>query len=276
MLLCSSAVLAALAASGFGSVFAQSSSLGFSSKCASAFVNMSSSPNAECLDIPGILEIVSANGSILSPVSDWLSSLCTLSACTNNSLAVLATSLTEGCSTELLELSAPSDPTTYLQGYYRVLRDIGCLRNTSDGGFCATDRIEESQNKTQTDYTVANAFAFLSELFANGTGILLPPQEPCDDCSKATLDLVFSEVPWTISKTGNTTISNTCGSSFLDGTEPADILEISPSSNTSSTNATGTSTASGTTRPNGAYRPFTPWDGLTSLAGFGVFFAALL
>jgi len=99
--------------------------------------------------------------------------------------------------------------------YPRLLTWPSCTHSNSEGGFCSTDRIEESQNKSGTNYTTTNAFAFLPELFTSGLAVLLPPQTACDNCSKATLNLILSEAPWNISNTENTTISDTCGSSFL-------------------------------------------------------------
>src|SRR5712671_5451453 len=103
-------------------------SLNISSECASALTKLEISSDAQCLDISGVIGLFSTNGSVLSVTNKWLSTLCNQTACTNSSLAAVVTALTEGCSTELSELSAPSNLTTYVRGNYRILRDIGCLR----------------------------------------------------------------------------------------------------------------------------------------------------
>ncbi|KAH9957901.1 hypothetical protein BC827DRAFT_1222200 [Russula dissimulans] len=244
--------------------------LGVSSQCQSSLAGIVSSPDAQCINAAGLAPIFlgDSNTSVVPPLNTWLTGFCSKDACSNHTLAALVTNLTNGCSSDLsaLGLTNPNtNLTSTVQQFYPTVRQVLCLQDNSTHQFCAVDALYDIQNQTGT-ISINNIFPLVPQIFWGGLPARgLSPSVTCNNCTKTAYNIIISNVPKAITSDENTTISNQCGPSFIDGKNPAGISQT----------ATGNSLphASG---QSGAFRSLALWDGLMILAGLGIFSTVLL
>jgi len=224
----SAVVFATLASFSFLSVLAlpsRSIDLSVSSQCQSSLAGIASSSDAQCINAAGLVPIFlgDSNASVVPPLNTWLTGFCSKDACSNQTLAALVTNLTNGCSSDLSTLglaNSNTNLTSTVQQFYPTVRQILCLQDNSTHQFCAVDALYDIQNATGT-ISINNIFPVLPQIFWGGLPVLgLPPKITCNNCTKTAYNIIVSNVPNSITSDENTTISNQCGSSFIDGKKP--------------------------------------------------------
>jgi len=269
MLFRPSVIFASLITSGIVSVFAQSGQ-SISAQCQSRLADIVASPDAQCINAAGLAPIFvgSSNTSVVGPIDTWLNGMCPKDACSNQTLAAFVTNITQGCSSDFSSLGLNNDSipsvTSTVQTYYPTVRQILCLKDNSTGQLCSVDQLYGIQNSTGT-VTAGNIFNFLTQVFTGGLPILgVERSLSCNNCTKEAYNIAISNVPQIITSSANSSISNQCGASFIDGNTPSGISQT----------ATGNSLPD--TNKSGALKSFALWDGLAILSGLGVFLMVLL
>jgi len=213
MLFFASTLIAALATLGIVPVFAQS----ISSQCLSTLTSIATSSDAQCLNAAGLVPIfLNASADTVVPsINTWLTGMCSRSACSNQTLATLVTNVTNGCSSDLSPLGLDvQDITTTVQRFYPTVRQILCLYDNSTNELCAVEGLYDIYNKTGTN----NISTIVAPIFSE-------QDLACSNCSKAAYNIVLSNVPEVITSSVNSSVSNQCGVSFLDGRTPAGITQ---------------------------------------------------
>jgi len=160
--------------------------------------------------------VTAANGtSLVKPIDDWLTSMCSAPACTNDNLAVIVNALTSGCAAELTALKLPTDSASLLEVFkvgYPIFRKIACLKH--GGTFCITEtltNIEKVAGPVAPDTIHAIFSTPPNEIPA---GII------CTDCIKETYNLLSPVIKEPAYKSF---FQSKCGDSFVDGKVPSDI-----------------------------------------------------
>ncbi|KAF9012439.1 hypothetical protein BDQ17DRAFT_1232492 [Cyathus striatus] len=224
MLLSLSFTLATLA------IYASAQSL--SSECTSALLGIASNPDAsKCLTPSPLLSIAtSPNASVITPVDNWLTSMCAAQACSNDTLAAVLTNVTAGCQTELAGTGLTTDTVSSIipivQTFYPAVREIVCLKDGNTN--CVTQTLTNLQSVTGT-LTLSEISALISNPPTN-----LPSNVTCTNCVKAAYNIVNQTAPSLVSDV-TSSLQSQCGTSFLDGATPSSIVQ--------SASASGASTA---------------------------------
>jgi hypothetical protein len=147
------------------------------------------------------------------------------------------TNVTSGCGTELASLigtSTTSQLISIVQEAYPTVRQIACLENTSNNDeLCVTETLTNIQTTTGT-LTLSS----VSNLLFGGSNVSLPSNTTCTSCTKAAYNLANKNFPGLVSGEKNA-IEQTCGQSFVDGTDPSGISETANSNAFSATSSTG-------------------------------------
>ncbi|KAI0253988.1 hypothetical protein BJV78DRAFT_1187757 [Lactifluus subvellereus] len=271
MLLYPLTVIATLATSG---VFAlPSSAVTVSPQCQLSLAAIAASPDAQCLNAAGVLPIflTGQGASIVGPINTWLTGLCSKDACSNQTLSTVVFNITQGCSSDLgISSSNVLNITTSVEQFYPTARQILCLNDTSDKQLCAVDQLYSIQNSTGT-ITVDNFLSLVPQIITAGLPVGDQPQNmSCNNCTKEAYNIILANDPQAITSGANSSISNKCGASFLDGKTPGGISQTATKSTLPKTSGEGNGNG------NGPLRPLPLWDGFTIVAGLGVFLAALL
>ncbi|OJT09268.1 hypothetical protein TRAPUB_14265 [Trametes pubescens] len=257
------AVAAALVA---GLQMSGSSAQSLSTQCQAALATIVGNSDASCLNAQALIGLVvstssTTNTSIVPTVNSWLTGMCSRPACTNATLATVVSTVTSGCSTELGELGLSdvdsSSLTALVQSAYPTVRQVACLGDTSSNNtLCVTETLNNLEPYTGT-LTVSNIEAVASQIVA-GTVPNVPSNVTCTDCTKAAFNLVEQNFNGLLSGFSSD-VSTTCGSSFIDGTQPASVTQLASNS-----------TASAAATSNAAAGMFTAQFGFAPLAGVAV------
>ncbi|KAH9945679.1 hypothetical protein B0H21DRAFT_709268 [Amylocystis lapponica] len=202
-----------------------------SSQCQSTLASVALSSDASCLDGTGLVALVAmgSNSSVVGPVTSWLSGMCGQPACSNATLANVINNVTSGCSSDLASLNIQSSDVSSIisavQGAYPTVRQIACLKDTSDNTLCATETLYNIQNETGT-LTTSNIESLYSQVAGGSTPSFISNSTiTCTNCTKAALNLVNQNMPGLLDADANNTISGQCGATFLNGASPAEISQ---------------------------------------------------
>jgi len=232
----------------FAALVAYTSAQSLSTQCTGALAAIAANPDANaCLAPSALLSLVtSSNSSIVTPVDNWLSSLCGASSCSNATLASIVQNATTGCSAELGSLGFTSDLTpdvvNAVQLYYPTVRNVVCLKDGNTN--CITQTLTNLQTALGVSLTLNNVIG----LIAN------PPQDKiqaivanktltCTNCIKAAYNEINHGLPLLQISSAAPALQSQCGATFTDNSTPAGISQ-SASTSTSGSNA-AQSSASG-------------------------------
>lgn len=218
-----------------------------SAQCQSTLLNISSSSEGQCLNTAGLVSVfvTSSNTSVIGPVQNWLTGLCSQGPCTNQTLATLVSDITQGCSSELSSLGITgnsSSITASVQKYYPVVREIVCLKEYVFSGA----RVPTADSPGVNIFTSNNAsqLCLIEELYniQNGTGtplttdvifspelipiLTLPQNATCNNCTKEAYNIIITKYPQVITSDTNSSISKQCGADFLS-LQPSFIRPLS-------------------------------------------------
>jgi len=184
---------------------------------------------------------------------------------------VFLSTITQGCSSDLgISSSNVQNITTSVQRYYPIARQIVCLNDTSDNQLCAVDQLYSIQNSSGT-IGIDKFFSLVPQVITAGLPVGNQPQNiSCNNCTKEAYNIILANDPQAITSSTNSSISNQCGASFLDGGTPEGISQTATQSTLPKTSGQGNGNG------NGAFRPLPLWDGITTVAGLGVFLTVLL
>ncbi|THH07016.1 hypothetical protein EW145_g3666 [Phellinidium pouzarii] len=204
--------------------------LSLSQGCQSTLVNLALSSEASCLNVAGLAPLVTAssNTSLVGPVNNWLAGACAQDLCSNQSLSDIVTNITSGCSSDLSPLgfsnSSTPDVISVVQQGYPTVREIACLKETSNNTLCVTDLLTDLQNEDGT-LSLNTIFATLPQLVVGGASDV-PSYIKCSDCVKQAYNVLKTNDPSIASQSNVTSaLTSQCGASFLDGTTPSDVAE---------------------------------------------------
>ncbi|KAF9565527.1 hypothetical protein CPC08DRAFT_747823 [Agrocybe pediades] len=227
---------------------AYASAQSLSSGCVSAIAGIAGNSDAACLNIGALVPLFTAdaNTSIVAPINNWVTGICSSAPCSNDTIAAVVKSVTDGCSTDLSAFGFNSgltgSITTLIQQYYPTARKVACLKDGNDN--CIT--------KSLTDLQSVLGPLTLSSLMTINTENL-PVNMTCTDCTKAAYNVIKTDVPSLVSDAAPS-LQSQCGASFTDGNTPSDITQ----------SASDLSSSSNSTKPSAGARNY------GAIAGLGV------
>ncbi|GAA5828852.1 hypothetical protein JCM11251_005898 [Rhodosporidiobolus azoricus] len=205
---------------------------GLSSSCASAAYSLISSDFATCSSLGSLLNVFLASGSIVTPVNNWLDTLCTSgNNCTDAAISNATNIIDQGCSAEVQSGQALITTVRTLVADFPQVRSAACLASTSNNTFCITNLLSSVQNATGTDIT----FDTVSNLDAS-TLTSIPSSAVCTDCAHALITELSPVLGGNSSSTITGAIESYCGESFTDGKIPSTVEEKTSSNSTSGDN----------------------------------------
>jgi len=174
---------------------------------------------------------------VITPVDNWLKSLCAAGSCSNSTLAKIVTTVTSGCSKQIASFGIQSvnvaDLTQTVQQAYPYVREAVCLKDTSNNTNCVTEGLTNIQTATGVTLNVNELGALVSGGYGN---ITLPSNVVCTNCVKAAYNILESADPTLIPKA---TVQADCGASFVDGNNPTGIVQTASNSTSSKSGNSG-------------------------------------
>jgi len=241
-----------------GASLVQAQSIGdmLSSSCQQALLDVAASPEADCLNIDGLVSFVvtavtSTNDSLVAPATAWLSTFCAETPCAAQALSDITTNLTTGCSDDLATLlgaDAPStaDVVSAVQTAYPTVQGIMCLAETANNTFCMTDLLDALQAGIGP-LSVDNLVAQLPEALTGQLDAQLPLSFMCSDCASAAYNMLkatYPDLAGSDAVTGE--LTSQCGAAFMNQSSPADVIEATGSMAMIASMASSTSSSDST------------------------------
>ncbi|GJJ06207.1 hypothetical protein Clacol_000396 [Clathrus columnatus] len=216
-------------------------SLGGINQCQNALLGVAGNSDANsCLNVQGLIGGVitlQGNTSAIPALNSWLQGLCAATPCSNATLTAIATNITSGCQSDLGSADSELGPIVQdLPSIYPVLREILCLKSTSNDTLCVSNTLLGVQTLQNSPISLNNAATTIAQVAGQAGNSSLPPNLLCTDCNKAALDILTKNDPAIGSNSGfQSTIASQCGADFLSGPSPTNVVE-----------GTGTAAPSGT------------------------------
>ncbi|KAK0454927.1 hypothetical protein EV421DRAFT_462675 [Armillaria borealis] len=201
-----------------------SAQLGLSTGCVAALSAVSADPEASiCLSLSTLIPLFgNGNTSIVDPVNTWVSNVCSVGPCSNDTVAAVVGNLTSGCSTELATIGLNTSETDQnivtAQEAYPTVRRILCLQDSDT--YCVTETLRGIESSVGT-LSVNRIVSFLG---GQASFSSLPSNVTCSNCTKAAYNILQEAYPALVNN-GTESIQSQCGEAFTDGSSPSGITE---------------------------------------------------
>ncbi|OAV93652.1 hypothetical protein PTTG_06324 [Puccinia triticina 1-1 BBBD Race 1] len=218
-----------------------------SPQCQAAAGGLMTSEFSSCSNLMGLVNILGAQGSLLTPWNAWVDSVCGMPPCSTSTITTAATSVKGGCEADAKKGVAAALEMTTLVNNYETVRNALCLGYKSNHTRCASDLLANAEKAAGRPLTLTEVSGFLTEGVNSLTPVLskMPKESVCNDCGHALVTVLTptSSMPGMAMNstmasmpmngksmagsgvTGNLTSGATamCGASFADGKIPDTI-----------------------------------------------------
>jgi len=208
------------------------SSTGLSSACQSTLLSISSNPEANsCLNVPGLFAIVTLqpNSSAIPALNTWLEGVCAADPCSNGTINAIVSNVTSGCQTDIANTGVSQGVLQSIiqqvPQFYPTVRSIACLKTASNDTLCAASTLLDVQQFEGSPITIDSALNVISQLVNDGRNSQLPASLTCTGCTQAAFE-TFQADQGMLAANPNvqSVISAQCGSGFLSGSQPSDVV----------------------------------------------------
>lgn len=222
-----------------GASYAQSIN-SLSTQCQATLASLVVSSENACLNPTDLVGIVTAgsNTSLIQPINNWLSGMCSQPQCTNQTLSDIVSNVTSGCSSDLQSLGAGNvnaeEITNIVQLAYPTVRKIACLKDTSSDTLCVTQELTNIQSSVGT--LSKSEIQQLVTQISSGQLPNVSASALCNDCSKAAFNIAKSDFPDLVNDNIQSTISGQCSASFVDGATPSSVQQTANTATASANN----------------------------------------
>jgi len=208
------------------------SGLGLSQQCQNVLTAALANPNlTQCLNTITAINIftTTANTSIVPAVDNWLKGVCAAAPCDNSTLTQAAQNITSGCQSDLSNLGISSQDAQNIVNdvvqFYPTVRKVACLETKANNSLCVTDVLDDLQ-AVVGPLSTNNIVSIGQGVLSGNSTVSIPKSVTCNDCTEAAWAIIKQDDPAVTSNTQITgVISNTCGSDFLNATQPTDVVE---------------------------------------------------
>ncbi|KAG0141606.1 hypothetical protein CROQUDRAFT_34731, partial [Cronartium quercuum f. sp. fusiforme G11] len=201
---------------------------GLSTSCQAAAGSLLSSDFGGCSNVIGLVSVLGAQGSVVSPLNNWISGVCSANPCSTSTLSTAQASVNAGCGDDVSKGVSAAISLSTIVTNYNAVRNLLCTQYTSNGTFCVPSILGNVQTVSGKNVSIMQVQGVLTQGSAALTSMLssIPTGAYCVDCGKA----IFVEAA-DIKTTGTTTnataasgtLSDKCGASFADGKLPSTV-----------------------------------------------------
>ncbi|KAK0212786.1 hypothetical protein DFS33DRAFT_65888 [Desarmillaria ectypa] len=184
-----------------------------SSGCVAALSVVSADPEASiCLSLSSLIPLFgNADASIVGPINTWVSNVCSVGSCSNDTIAAVVGNLTSGCGTELSTIGFDTSQTKQnivtAQEAYPTVRRILCLQDSNT--YCVTETLRVIESSVGT-LSVNRIVSLVGEQSGFSS---LPNNVTCSNCAKAAYNILKDADP-DLANNGTESIQSQCGESF--------------------------------------------------------------
>lgn len=99
-----------------------------SSECRNAILSLATSPLAQCLNVAALAPAISADGSIVPILDDWMTQVCASEPCDQDELNSAASNFSSACAADFEEYNVDAEDIEGIAGLYPLVRELVCLK----------------------------------------------------------------------------------------------------------------------------------------------------
>jgi len=184
--------------------------------CTNALKGVIASPDAGCLNAGALLQFfIGTNQSIPTTVNNWLTGMCAVGTCSNDTLAAVVTNVTAGCSSDISNAGAsvPStaEITTLVEQFYPTVRNILCLKDNSANQLCVTETLNnlESVIGTFSASDLSDIGSIVEKIIGGAKNVA------CTNCTKAMFALASTSQVSLLTQAVDG-VDAICGANFIE------------------------------------------------------------
>ncbi|KAK7005622.1 hypothetical protein R3P38DRAFT_3038602 [Favolaschia claudopus] len=203
--------------------------------------------DAACLNPSSLLSFFVGNAqSVPDTVDNWLTGLCPLGFCSDESLAAVVANVTAGCANDFGMVDGlPETVTKIVQEVYPTARSIACLKDNASQKLCVTQTLNNLQDivgkLSFTDFSLNTAFADFQKILVGAKNLA------CTSCTKAAFRLASQ-----MSLVSQFLEAQQQAASQIDAICGANFIEDSSSDSQDNVSQTATNEAFVANKPNSA------------------------
>lgn len=231
----------------------ESALTGLSSSCQSALPSLLTSSFASCAQVVNLVSIAtSSSESIVTPITNYIDSLCTTTPCSQSDLDTASNIVTSGCSSDIQSGSAIPVALDDLIKNFGGVRSLLCTKQTSNNTYCVPEIISAAQNATGSPITLSSLSSLVSGGSTSAATTFLdsiPKSVYCNDCGSAIVseaEKIAQNISSDAASQLKSAAQQQCGSTtFGDGTLPEGISTAGSSGVSSSSSSSSSSSGTG-------------------------------
>ncbi|CAH7672199.1 hypothetical protein PPACK8108_LOCUS7008, partial [Phakopsora pachyrhizi] len=217
---------------------------GLSSGCQVAAGNLLSTQFATCSNLIGLVSLVSAQGGLLVPLTNWITGTCSANPCSNDTISSTLSALNSGCGSDVQKGVPAAIALNTVISNYNPIRDLLCTQYASNSSYCVPSIVGNVQNATGRNFTVTEILGIVSGRLSDLSLSSIPSGTYCNDCGHAlftksnsiTVNTGTSNVS-TASNGSSEAVAKVCGASFNDGRVPDSVRVAGSPSRANAQNA---------------------------------------
>ncbi|KAA1137099.1 hypothetical protein PGTUg99_011543 [Puccinia graminis f. sp. tritici] len=158
-----------------------------SESCKKAAHTLSEGEVATCANIPALIAISKAEGSIVPAINTWITGACSAVPCRQEALNSAAEKFKKECQKDLDDGSAPAIGIYAHLLHYKEARNTVCTQSKSDSKFCIPALMEGLEEKAGEKFTNAGIKASMAGKFTKAALAFMrvPKETFCTPCSHA-------------------------------------------------------------------------------------------
>ncbi|WAR56455.1 hypothetical protein PtB15_7B304 [Puccinia triticina] len=201
---------------------------GLSPGCQAAAGSLLTSDFGACANIMGLVSVIGAPGSVVPPLTTWISAVCAAAPCSPDTLRTANQTVASGCTADIQKGSAIATALQTIVSNYSGAKDLLCTQYAANSTFCIPSVLANVQAATGQNITVSEVTALLtgSATPAGQAFAAVSPGAYCTDCGHA---LVTQSAAFMAASSAQSSpaamasISASCGPAFVDGKLPPSV-----------------------------------------------------
>ncbi|POW18049.1 hypothetical protein PSTT_00121 [Puccinia striiformis] len=154
---------------------------GLSPGCQAAAGGLLTSEFGTCSNIMGLVSVIGASGSIIAPLTTWISGVCTAAPCSSDTLKQASQSVNNGCSSDIQKGSGIA------MALQMIVGNLQRSKYTSNSTFCIPSILGNVESASGQNITISQVTSILSGSMTPASQALanVPSGTYCTDCGHA-------------------------------------------------------------------------------------------
>merc|ERR1712014_197687 len=110
----------------------------------------------------GLVSVLGASGSIITPIHNWISGVCSAAPCSNDTLSSATQTISSGCGADAQKGSVAAVALMAIVSNYNAAKNLVCTQYTSNSTFCIPFILGNVQTAAGQNISITEVASILS------------------------------------------------------------------------------------------------------------------